>query len=41
MKGIDTDISREEFSEMTENSEKHNALWDAKVIKKCFHKLLS
>jgi len=41
MKGIDPDIGREEFSEMKANPEKHNALWDAKVIKKCFHKLLS
>ena len=38
-KGIDADISREEFSEMTEGSQKHNALWDAKVIRQCFFKL--
>ena len=35
-KGIDPDISREEFSNMKENAQKHNALWDAKVIKRCF-----
>lgn len=38
-KGIDPDISREEFSGLTENSVKHNALWDAKVIRACFNKL--
>lgn len=40
-KGIDPDINREEFSGMTEGSQKHNALWDAKVIKQCFQKLNS
>jgi len=40
MKGIDPDISREEFAETKENPEKHNALWDAKVIKKCYDKLV-
>ena len=39
VKGIDPDISRETFSEMTEESQKHNALWDAKVIKECYYKL--
>ena len=39
VKGIDPDISREQFSEMTEASKKHNALWDAKVIKECYCKL--
>jgi len=38
-KGIDPDVSREEFSNMKENSQKHNALWDAKVIKRCFELL--
>jgi len=41
MKGIDPDISRKEFSGMTEGAEKHNALWDAKVIKACYEKLTS
>jgi hypothetical protein len=41
MKGIDPDISREEFSGMTGNDgEKHNALWDARVIKACYEKLI-
>ena len=38
-KGIDADISREAFAEMSEGSQKHNALWDAKVIRQCFAKL--
>ena len=38
-KGIDPDISREEFSDMKENSQKHNALWDARVIKRCYELL--
>lgn len=38
-KGIDADISREAFAEMSEGSKKHNALWDAKVIRQCFLKL--
>ena len=38
-KGIDPDVSREEFSNMKENAQKHNALWDAKVIKRCFELL--
>jgi hypothetical protein len=39
IKGIDPDINREEFAEMTEGGPKHNALWDAKVIKACYEKL--
>lgn len=38
-KGIDTDISREEFAEVKDDYQKHNALWDAKVIKMCYEKL--
>ena len=38
-KGIDTDISREAFAEMSEGSQKHNALWDARAIRQCFLKL--
>lgn len=40
IKGIDPDISREEFAEMKDNGQKHNALWDAKVIKSCYEKLM-
>ena len=38
-KGIDPDISREEYAEIEGKSEKHNALWDANVIKLCYDKL--
>jgi len=38
--GIDPDINREEFSGMTDGTEKHNALWDAKVIKACYDKIM-
>lgn len=38
-KGIDPDVNREEFSNMKEGIQKHNALWDAKVIRECFVKL--
>ena len=37
IKGIDPDINREEFSET--EGQKHNALHDAIVIKKCYEKL--
>ena len=40
LKGIDPDINREEFAEMTEGAEKHNALWDARVIKGCYEMLM-
>ena len=39
IKGIDPDINREEFANMKDGSQKHNALWDAKVIKRCFELL--
>ncbi len=40
LKGIDPDINREEFiGEKGMNSVKHNALWDAQVIKDCYNKL--
>lgn len=41
VKGIDPDISREEFAGLTESAVKHNALWDAKVIKACYERLAS
>lgn len=40
IKGIDPDISREEFAEMVDEKEKHNALWDAKVIRNCYLKAI-
>lgn len=41
VKGIDPDINREEFAEISEGSQKHNALWDAAVIKACYYKLVT
>lgn len=42
VKGIDTDVSRERFAdtETAFDAQKHNALWDAKVIKLCYEKLI-
>ena len=39
VKGIDPDINREDFANMKDGNQKHNALWDAKVIKRCFELL--
>ena len=39
-KGIDPDISREEFSGYDKKDNKHNALFDSEVIKACFEKLV-
>ena len=39
IKGIDPDINREEFANMKDGGQKHNALWDAKVIKRCYELL--
>lgn len=41
IKGIDADISREEFINNSVKGKKHNALYDAKVIKACYEKLMS
>lgn len=40
VKGIDPDISREEYAGMS-NDKKHNALWDAQVIKACYEKAMA
>lgn len=45
IKGIDPDISREEFAKegcsiWFAEEEKHNALFDAKIIKMCYEKLI-
>jgi len=40
IKGVDPDISREEFSGSQEVENKHNALFDAKVIKLCYERLM-
>lgn len=40
-KGIDADIRREFFAGIDDSDgQKHNALWDAKVIKSCYEKLI-
>ena len=39
IKGIDSDISREAFIGNAVKGNKHNALYDAKVIKYCYEKL--
>jgi hypothetical protein len=44
IKGVDPDINREKFAGYVWNSEnhypKHSALWDAKIIKDCYFKLM-
>lgn len=40
LKGIDPDVSREGFAGRTGGS-KHNALWDAQVIKACYERLMT
>lgn len=41
LKGIDPDISREKYSGLESGKDrKHNALWDAMVIKACYEKLM-
>jgi len=40
IRGIDPDINREQFSGLDDNGQKHNALWDAKIIKTCYEKLM-
>jgi hypothetical protein len=40
LKGIDTDISREEFVGIKLTEDKHNALYDANVTWQCFNKLI-
>lgn len=40
IKGIDPDVSREEFAEIKNTEQKHNCLQDAIVIKKCYDKLM-
>lgn len=42
VKGVDTDISREKYGcgEVYSEFPKHNALWDARVIKMCYDKLM-
>jgi hypothetical protein len=39
VRSIDPDVNREEFAGMTAGGPKHNALWDAQVIKACYEKV--
>jgi hypothetical protein len=39
MKGVDPDVNRQDFAEMSDGKA-HNALWDAKVIQACYKKLM-
>ncbi|WP_420589064.1 3'-5' exoribonuclease domain-containing protein [Bacterioplanoides sp.] len=41
LKGIDPDINREQFAAMQphQDNQKHNALWDARVLQACYQKL--
>ena len=39
IKGIDPDINREQFAEIS-GGVKHNALWDARVIMACYDKMM-
>ncbi|MDF7810709.1 3'-5' exoribonuclease [Hymenobacter sp. YC55] len=43
LKGVDPDINREKFGlgEALTQMPKHNALWDAQVIKACYDKLVA
>ena len=41
IKGVDPDVNREEFVGIKNAKNKHNALFDAVVIKKCYEKLMS
>lgn len=38
--GIDPDINREEYAGLDDSGQKHNALWDARVIKACYEKAI-
>lgn len=40
LQNIDPDINREEFANIKNRFKKHNALWDAKVIRECYNKLV-
>ena len=41
IKNVDPDISRELYTGLISDERKHNALWDAKVIKACYDKLIT
>jgi len=37
---IDPDINREDFAGIDKSKQKHNALWDAIVIKECYETII-
>jgi hypothetical protein len=39
LKGIDPDVNREEFVGAADGK-KHNALWDAKIIRRCYNRMV-
>lgn len=39
VKGVDPDINREDFARIKLEGSKHNALYDAKIIKACYERL--
>lgn len=39
LKGIDPDIDREELANLVNSGDKHNALWDAHVIRACYERM--
>lgn len=39
LNGLDPDVNREEFAGIASDTEKHNSLHDAKVIRECYWKL--
>ena len=41
IKGVDSDISREKFIEDSIYGDKHNSMYDARVIKACYEKLIN
>jgi hypothetical protein len=41
VKGIDPDISREKLANLPIAGDKHNALWDALVIKACYERVMA
>lgn len=40
LKGVDPDVNREVFADVENVNLKHNSLWDARVIKMCYEKLV-
>jgi hypothetical protein len=41
LKDVDPDVNREDFAEISKtDAKKHNALWDARVIKACYEKVM-